>query len=167
LKKLDVENNLSLEENTVEKDSFEEENSVEEKDSNEEEDTSDDDSIDDDVEKDNIKEVKVQIIIKNRNIKTPTAKSLIIQPVTYKNFVEKIDQIIQKTLGKKIALKDYIILYKTMNSRESLNELEDELDFQKFIDEYKKIIFADKKMLIIVIVKDNLIKKKLVKTFQF
>jgi len=78
LEKLDVENNLSSEENTVEEDSFEEENSIEEEDSNEEEDTSDDDSINDDVEEDNIEEIKVQIIVKNRNIKMPTAKSLTI-----------------------------------------------------------------------------------------
>ena len=47
-----------------------------------------------------------------------------------------------------------------MNSHEPLNELENELDFQEFIDEYKKVIFADKKMLVMVIVKDNPIKKK-------
>src|SRR6266498_3031536 len=113
LKGLDVENNLSSEEDTVEEDSVEEEDRIEKEDN----------------EEDDIEEVKVQIIVKNKNIKTPTAKFLTIQPVTYRNFVEKIDLVVQKTLEKKNASKDYVILYKVINSREPLNELEDELDF--------------------------------------
>ncbi len=160
MKGLDVENNLSSEEDTVEEDSVEEVDRIEKEDNDEEDNDEEEDSIEDKIEEDDIEEVKVQIIVKNKNIKTPTAKFLTIQPVTYRNFVEKIDLVVQKTLEKKIASKDYVISYKVMNSRGPLNELEDELDFQEFINEYKKVILADKKMLVMVIVKDNLTKKK-------
>ena len=101
-------------------------------------------------EEDNIKEIN---IIQNKNIKTPTAKSLVIKPVDYKNVVEKINLVVQKNLGKKITPKDYTISYKAVNARGPSNELEDELDFQEFIDEYKKVISVDKKMSVIVVTK--------------
>jgi len=52
-----------------------------------------------------------------------------------------------------------VISYKATNTREFPSELEDELDFQEFISEYKKVISAGKKMSMIVIVKDTTKKK--------
>ena len=168
--RLEVEDNLSSEEeNSVKGDSIEEkdsidegsvdENSIDEDSINEDSINEEEDSVEED-EEDVIEEVKIQLIVKNKNIKIPTAKSLTIQPVNYENFVERINLIVQKILGKKITSKDYIVSYKAMNARGPSNELEDELDFQEFINEYKKIVWADKKMAVIVIVKDNIMKKK-------
>jgi hypothetical protein len=70
---------------------------------------------------------------------------------------------IQKIFGKKIKSKDYTISYKTSNSRDPSNILEDELDFNKFINEYKKVILSGKKMAIIVDVMDVKQRKKNVK----
>ena len=163
--RLEVEDNLSSEEeNSVKEDSIEEkdsidEGSVDENSINEDSINEEEDSVEED-EDDVIEEVKIQLIVKNKNIKIPIAKSLTIQPVNYENFVERINLIVQKILGKKITSKDYIVSYKVMNARGPSNELEDELDFQEFINEYKKIVWADKKIAVIVIVKDNIMKKK-------
>ncbi|RGB32869.1 hypothetical protein C1646_762326, partial [Rhizophagus diaphanus] len=91
----------------------------------------------DDIEVDNnedsdLKEMKVQIIIK----------------------------IVQKTLRKKIISKDYIVSYKVVNTCEPLNKLENESDFQEFIGEYKRVVLSGKKILMIVIIRDKLTKKK-------
>ncbi|GBB90365.1 hypothetical protein RclHR1_01730013 [Rhizophagus clarus] len=83
-----------------------------------------------------LEEIKVQIIVKSKNIKDPTAKTLSIEPVNYNKFIEKINLVVQKTLRKKVMSKDYMISYKAVNVRGPSNELEDELDFQEFISEY-------------------------------
>ena len=61
---------------------------------------------------------------------------------------------------KKIKSKNYVISYKAINARGPSNELEDESDFQEFIGEYKKVVLTGKKMSIIVVVRDDKIKKK-------
>ncbi|UZO01552.1 uncharacterized protein OCT59_020066 [Rhizophagus irregularis] len=91
-----------------------------------------------------LEEVKVQIIVKSNTIKVPTAKTLNIEPVSYKKVMEKINLAVQKTLKKKVKSKDYTISYKAVNARGPSNELEDEMDFREFI----------------ITVKDDLIKKK-------
>ena len=107
-----------------------------------------------------LEEVKVQIIVKSKDIKAPTAKTLNIEPVSYKKVMEKINLAVQKTLKKKVKSKDYTISYKAVNARGPSNELEDESDFQEFISEYKRIILANKKMSMIVTIRDDLTKKK-------
>ncbi|RGB23150.1 hypothetical protein C1646_774952 [Rhizophagus diaphanus] len=74
--------------------------------------------------------------------------------------IVKINLVVQKTLREKITSKDYVISYKAVNIHGPLNELKDELDFQRFISEYKRIVLNGKKMSIIVAVRDNLTKKK-------
>jgi hypothetical protein len=121
----------------------------------------DDDDDDDDSDSDSdLEEVKVQIIVKSKDIKAPTAKTITIEPVNYKKITEKINSVVQKALGKKIKSKDYIISYKAVNARGPSNELEDELDFQEFIGEYKRIVIAGKKMSMIVVIRDNVVRKK-------
>ena len=108
-----------------------------------------------------IDEMKIQLVVKDKDIKTPTAKILAIQPVSYKNVIEKINLTTKKILGKKSKSNDdYIISYKVMNARGPSNTLKDKLDFQEFISEYQKIISSGKKMLVMVTVKDNVIEKK-------
>ena len=110
---------------------------------------------------DEIDEMKIQLVVKDKDIKTPTAKIIAIQPVSYKNVIEKINLTTSKILGKKFKSNDdYIISYKVMNARGPSNTLEDKLDFQEFISEYRKVISSGKKMLVMVTVKDNIIKKK-------
>ncbi|CAB4494225.1 unnamed protein product [Rhizophagus irregularis] len=106
-------------------------------------------------------EVKVQIIVKSKNIKVPIAKTTLnIEPTSYKNAMEKVNLVVQKTLREKITSKDYVISYKAVNVHGPSNELKDELDFQRFIGEYKRIVLDGKKMSMIVAVRDNLTKKK-------
>lgn len=107
-----------------------------------------------------LEEIKVQIIVKSKNIKAPTAKVLTIDPVSYNELMEKISLVVRKALKKTINPKDYVISYKALNARGPSSELEDELDFQEFISEYKKVFLAGKKMILIVDVKDNITKKK-------
>lgn len=112
-------------------------------------------------EDDIIDEIKIQLVVKDKDTKTPTAKILAIQPVSYKNVMEKINLTTKKILGKKFKSNDnYIISYKVMNARGPSNTLEDKLDFQEFVSEYRKIISSGKKMLVMVTVKDNVIEKK-------
>ncbi|RIA92765.1 hypothetical protein C1645_820170 [Glomus cerebriforme] len=66
-----------------------------------------DDDVEDEVDSD-LEKIKVQIIIRSKNIKDPIAKTLSIS-------------------------KNYIISYKAVNVCEPSNKLEDELDFQEFI----------------------------------
>ena len=66
----------------------------------EKEDSSDDNDLE---------EIKVQIIVKSKNIKEPTAKILTITPVNYENIMGKINSEVQKVLKKKLNLK--IILF--------------------------------------------------------
>jgi hypothetical protein len=127
--------------------------------SSDNEEEEEDDDVEDEEDSD-LEEIKVQIIVKSKNIKDPTAKTLSIEPVNYKEIIEKIKLVVQKTLRKKVMPKDYTISYKAVNARGPSNELEDELDFQEFIGEYKKVVLAGKKMSIIVVVRDNKTKKK-------
>ncbi|GES81985.1 hypothetical protein GLOIN_2v1473341 [Rhizophagus clarus] len=90
----------------------------------------------------------------------PTAKTLTIQPANYKNVMEKINSIVQKVLGKKIKSTNYTTSYKAMNAHGPSNELEDELDFQEFFDEYKKVISVGKKMSMIIDMKNNITENK-------
>ena len=78
----------------------------------------------------NLEEIKVQIIVKSKDIKAPTAKTLTIEPVNYKEIMEKINLTVKKALRRNIKPKDYIISYKVINARRPSSELEDELDFQ-------------------------------------
>jgi len=125
----------------------------------EEGDDVDDIEVDDDEDSD-LEELKVQIIVKSKNIKASIAKTLNIEPASYENVMEKINSVVQKTLRKKVISKDYIVSYKAVNARGPSNELEDESDFQEFIGEYKRVVIAGKKMSMIVMVRDKLTKKK-------
>ncbi|GES84314.1 hypothetical protein GLOIN_2v1473341 [Rhizophagus clarus] len=127
---------------------------------NSQEDNSEEEDSEKDSEEDNVDEVKVQIIIKNKDKKMPTAKTLTIQPANYKNVMEKINSIVQKVLGKKIKSTNYTTSYKAMNAHGPSNELEDELDFQEFLDEYKKVISVGKKMSMIIDMKNNITENK-------
>ena len=44
--------------------------------------------------------------------------------------------------------------YKAVNARGPSNELEDKLDFHEFIEDYKRVIAAKKKMSVIVVIED-------------
>ncbi|CAB5388017.1 unnamed protein product [Rhizophagus irregularis] len=109
----------------------------------------DDDNGDYDEESDNdnkkyeevdiIEEIKIQLVVKNNNIKIPTAKTLTIRPASYKNFTEKINLATKKILEKETKSKySYTISYKAVNACGPSNTLEDKLDFQEFISEYQK-----------------------------
>ena len=66
--------------------------------------------------------------------------------------MERINLMIQKALEKKVKPANYTISYKA-------NELEDELNFQEFLDEYRRVISVGKKMSVIVVMKDDAMKK--------
>ena len=74
--------------------------------------------------------------------------------------MEKINSIVQKFLGRKIKMTYYTISYKAVNAHGPSNELEDKLDFQEFLNEYKKIISLGKKMSVIVDMKKNITENK-------
>ena len=100
-----------------------------------------------------LKEIKLQIVIEKKGKKT--SKTITIQPVEYINVIEKINVIIQKAFqNKNIKPADYSILYKAVNARGPSNELEDKSDFDEFIEDYKRIIAAKKKMSVIVVIED-------------
>jgi len=132
-------------------------------DDNKDEDEGDDRNFDDD-DDENYEEDedynRMEDYDNREDIKTPTAKILVIQHVSYKNVIEEINLATKKILGKKFRSKDYIISYKVMNAREPSNTLEDKLDFQEFISEYQKVISSGKKMLVMVTVKDNVNERK-------
>ncbi|PKY60667.1 hypothetical protein RhiirA4_431290 [Rhizophagus irregularis] len=125
-------------------------------DNNEESGNKNEGDYDDDV----INEIKIQIVVKNEDTKSPIAKTLFIQPVNYKNVMNKINSVVQKILGKNIKSSDFIISYKAINARGPSNTLKDQLDFQEFISEYQRVISSGKKMSVIVAIKDNMTKKK-------
>jgi hypothetical protein len=98
-----------------------------------------------------IEELKLSIIIEDKQ-KNNAAKTLIISPVDFDNVIEKIHLYTQKSLGdRKLNVFDYSLQYKALNSRGTANTLEEETDFNDFLDEYKKIIGSNKKMGISVI----------------
>lgn len=102
-----------------------------------------------------IDEIKLHVSIEKKGKKTSTSKALIIKPVEYINVMEKINAFVQKALqNENIKPADYSISYKAMNSRGLSSELEDELDFKEFIEDYKKVTAANKKMGMMVVI-DN------------
>ena len=107
-----------------------------------------------------LKEIKVQIIVKSKDIKSPTAKVLTIDPVSYNEIMETVNSVVKKTLKKSVKPEDYVISYKVLNARGPSSELEDESEYQEFISEYKKVFLAGKKMVLIVNVKESVTKKK-------
>lgn len=170
LKELDVSVNLSSKVNDEDNDDGNnniiddknngeiDDNDYDDGDENDEDDEEEEEEVE--VEDDDeIKEIKVQIIVKSKTNVSP-AKILSIQPVNYYNVKEKIILTVQKIFGKKIKSNDYTISYKASNSRGPSNILEDELDFDEFISEYKKVILSGKKMAIMVDIKDDRTKKK-------
>ena len=146
--------NISLNEKEADNHDADQENSDKEEyvDIEEEKEDSSDDN--------DLEEIKIQIIVKSKNIKEPTAKILTITPVNYENIMGKINSEVQKVLKKKTKSEDYTISYKAVNARGPLNILEDWSDFQEFIGEYQKVFLSGKKMLVVVVVKD---KEKLAK----
>src|SRR6266496_477550 len=56
-----------------------------------------------------LEEIKVQIIVKSKNIKEPTAKILTITPVNYENIMGKINSEVQKVLKKKQKMRAEVI----------------------------------------------------------
>jgi hypothetical protein len=113
------------------------------------------------VEEYGIDEIKLQIIIEKSNKKTSTSKTITIKPVEYINVIEGINGVVKKALkNKDIKPADYSMSYKALNARGPSNELEDKLDFNEFIEDYKKVIAANKKMSIIVMVGDDPVNKK-------
>jgi predicted DNA binding protein len=108
-----------------------------------------------------IDEIKLQVIIEKKDKKTFTSKTIIIKPVEYVNVIEKINDTVQKVLkNKNIKPSNYSLSYKAINVCGLSNALEDKLDFNEFIDDYKKIIAANKKMAVIVVVGDDSVNEK-------
>jgi len=107
------------------------------------------------VEEYSIDEIKLHVSIEKKGKKTSTSKALIIQPVEYTNVVEKINAFVQKTLqNENIKPADYSMSYKAVNAHGISSELEDELDFKEFIEDYKEITAANKKMGVMVVIEN-------------
>ncbi|PKY50703.1 hypothetical protein RhiirA4_467303 [Rhizophagus irregularis] len=115
------------------------------------------------VEDYSINKIKLQIIIEKKGKKTSTSKTITTNPVEYINVIEGINNAVQKALKNRIIKpSDYDSLsYKTVNACGPSSALEDKFDFNKFIDDYKKImIAADKKMSVIVVIGDDSVNKE-------
>ncbi len=108
-----------------------------------------------DSDNDDLEEIKIQLVVKSKNITVPTAKTVTITPANYENVMEKIILEVQKILKKKIKSVDYTISYKAVNARGPSNTLEDRSDFQEFVSEYQKVFLFGKKMSVIVIVRNK------------
>ena len=107
-------------------------------------------------EYDNIDEIKLHVSIEKEGKKSSTSKTLTIQPVAYDNVVEKINAFVQKALqNENIKPADYSMSYKAMNTRGLSSELEDELDFKEFIEDYMKITAANKKMGVMIVIENS------------
>ena len=88
--------------------------------------------------------IKLNVSIEKKGKKTSTSKTLTIQLVEYTNFTKKINALVSKALhNENIKPTDYSMSYKVMNTRDLSSELEDKLDFQEFIEDYKKITAAN------------------------
>ena len=72
-----------------------------------------------------------------------------------------------RIIFQKVKSNDYTLLYKVLNAYGPSNILEDELNFEEFINEYKKINLSGKKMSIIVTVKVDMKRKKNKKVMYF
>ncbi|GBC06292.1 hypothetical protein RclHR1_06740008 [Rhizophagus clarus] len=102
-----------------------------------------------------IDEVKLQIVIEKEGKKTSTSKAITIKPVEYINIVERINDAVRKMLNnKKLKPGDYKMLYKAINVRGLSSTLEDKLDFNEFVEDYKRVTSANKKMSIIIVIDD-------------
>ena len=87
--------------------------------------------------------------------KKTTSKVLTIKPVEYTNVMEKINAVVQKAFqNENIKLADYSMSYKAMNAHGPSSELEDKCDFDEFIEDYKKVIAANKKMAVTIVLED-------------
>lgn len=113
------------------------------------------------VEEYDIDEIKLQIVIEKKNKKSSTSKTITIKPVEYISVIEGINNAIQKALkNKNIKPADYSMSYKAVNARGPSSALEDKLDFNEFIDDYKKVITANKKMAVIIVIGDDSVNEK-------
>ncbi|GBC08215.1 hypothetical protein RclHR1_07980007 [Rhizophagus clarus] len=102
-----------------------------------------------------IDEIKLQIVIEKEGKKTSTSKAITIKPVEYINVVERINDAVRKMLNnKKLKSGDYKMSYKAINAHGLPNTLEDKLDFNKFVKDYKRVTSANKKMSIIIVIDD-------------
>ncbi|GBC22910.2 hypothetical protein GLOIN_2v1882271 [Rhizophagus irregularis DAOM 181602=DAOM 197198] len=102
-----------------------------------------------------IEEIKLYIIVDKRGKKS-SSKALVIKPVEYTNVMEKINAVVQKAFqNENIKLSDYSMSYKAMNARSPSSELEDKCDFDEFIEDYKKVIAANKKMAVMIELEDS------------
>jgi len=131
------------------------EKEVDDNDSEEENNDIDDIEEEEDSDDNDLEEIKIQIVVKSKDIKVPTAKTLTITPVNYENIMEKINSEVQKVLRKKTKYRDYTISYKAVNARGPSNTLEDRSDFQEFTSKYQKVFLSGKKMSVIVVAKDK------------
>ena len=61
--------------------------------------------------------------------------------------------------NENIKLSDYSMSYKAVNARGPPSELEDKCDFDKFIENYKRVITANKKMAVTIVFDDSIDKK--------
>lgn len=108
------------------------------------------------VEEYDIDEIKLHVSIEKKGKKTSTSKTLTIQPVEYASVVERINAFVQKALqNENIKPTDYGMSYKAMNTRGLSSELEDKYDFKEFIEDYKKIIAANKKMSVMIVIENS------------
>lgn len=106
-------------------------------------------------------EIKLHIVIEKKGKKTSTSKTITIKPVDYISAIEGINGAVRKVLkNNNLKPSDYSLSYKAINARGPSSELEDKLDFNEFIEDYKKIIAADKKMSVIVVIGDDPINEK-------
>ncbi|GES96919.1 hypothetical protein GLOIN_2v1781259 [Rhizophagus clarus] len=102
-----------------------------------------------------IDEVKLQIVIEKEGKKTSTSKAITIKPVEYINVVERINNAVRKMLNnKKLKPGDYKMSYKAINVHGPFSTLEDKLDFNEFVEDYKRVTSANKKMSIIIVIDD-------------
>jgi len=109
----------------------------------------------------NLDEIKLHIVIEKKGKKTSTSKTITIKPVDYISAIEGINSAVRKVLkNNNLKPSDYNLSYKAINAHDPASELEDRLDFNEFIDDYKKIIAADKKMSVIVVIGDDSINEK-------
>ncbi|UZO25882.1 uncharacterized protein OCT59_018139 [Rhizophagus irregularis] len=103
-----------------------------------------------------IDQIKLQIAIEKKGKKTSTSKTITIKPVEYITVIEGINNAVQKALkNRNIKPADYSMSYKAVNARGPSSTLEDKLDFNEFIEDYKKIIAAGKKVSIIIVIGDD------------
>jgi hypothetical protein len=102
-----------------------------------------------------IDEVKLQIVIEKKGKRTSTSKTITIKPVKYINVVEGINDAVKRALdNKKVKPSDYSMSYKAINARGPSSTLEDKLDFDEFVKDYKNVTSSNKKMSIIIVIDD-------------